>query len=325
MRILAVDDDPFILELLPVVFRQADFPFVSVASSGPAALAMLADPDEEFDCLLLDIEMPDMDGITLCRHIRNLPNYSNKPILMLTSKSDAASIERAFSAGANDYITKPFDVKDIATRIKVAERMLENTDKAPRLDPRVMDDAAQPGVHDFDVEDPVHIHGVSQLVLPFSLGNYLSQLSRNHLDICQVFAAKIEGIDALYANCTSREFAVAVAAAARAIAKVVDCPELLMTHNGGGTLLCIVTGDTLPTWPEIEDLIQAALNDEAPRHGDGREMQVTLSVGGPIHPNASRTQRVRKTFDRAIRRVAMRQKVKLNTPAPETPTVSAAH
>ena len=325
MKILAVDDDPFIRELLPVVFREAEYPHLTLAASGTAALELLETTKEHFDCLLLDIEMPEMDGITLCRRIRTLEAYQDTPILMVTSRADATAIESAFAAGANDYVTKPFDVKDIATRVHIAERMLENTQRAPRLDPQHLKDVGEPGVHDFALADPVHINGVDQLVLPFSLGNYLSQLSRQHLDICQVFAAKIEHIDELYATCNTAEFARAIAAAAEAISRVVDCPQLLMTHNGSGTLLCIVTGDSLPAWPEIEVLIQGELDGMDLRHDDNSPMAVMLSVGGPIQPNASRTQRVRKTFDRAIRRVAMRQKVKLDTPPTEKPSVSAAH
>lgn len=325
MRILAVDDDPFIRELLPVVFREADYPYLTLADSGAAALDLLNSTKEHFDCLLLDIEMPEMDGITLCRRVRSMEAYQDTPILMVTSRADAISIERAFAAGANDYVTKPFDVKDIATRVHIAERMLENTQRAPRLDPHHLQEGGEPGAHGFALADPVHINGVEQLVLPFSLGNYLSQLSRQHLDICQVFAAKIEHIDELYATCNSREFARAIASAATAIARVVDCPQLLMTHNGSGTLLCIVARDSLPAWPEIEVLIQGELDGMDLRHDDNTPMSVMLSVGGPIQPNASRTQRVRKTFDRAIRRVAMRQKIKLDTTPSEKPSVSAAH
>lgn len=73
------------------------------------------------------------------------------------------------------------------------------------------------------------------------LGNYLSQLSRSNLKICQAFAVKIDDIDALYRNGTSREFVGAIAAAAQAIAEVVDRTQLLMAYAGDGTILGIVT------------------------------------------------------------------------------------
>ncbi|WP_051539727.1 PleD family two-component system response regulator [Sulfitobacter sp. 20_GPM-1509m] len=310
MRILAVDDNPFILDFLPAILQKTDFRDVSVAASGPQALDILAEAEAPFDCLLLDIEMPEMDGITLCRRIRSLDAYHDTPILMLTLKSDPVSIEQAFAAGANDYLTKPFEIKEMATRLRVAKRMTETSDKAPRLNPNTMTRNGLPGIHKFGLEDPVYVLGVNQLVLPFSLGNYLSQLSRSNLKICQAFAVKIDDIDALYRNGTSREFVSAIAAAAQAIAEVVDRTQLLMAYAGDGTILGIVTEEHPPVWHELEDRLQSALDNMDLRDDDGRQMKVTLSVGRPVHPSANKTQRVKFTFDRVVRLAEARQATK---------------
>ncbi|UWR10155.1 response regulator [Sulfitobacter mediterraneus] len=309
MRLLAVDDDPLILDLLPLVFKQADLPDITLASNGPAALNHLADPDVEYDCLLLDVEMPEMDGITLCERIRALPRYRNTPILMLTSVTDHKRIESAFAAGANDYITKPFDVKEMVTRVRVARRMTETTDLVPRLDP--LDQiVAEPGHHAFDLADPVRISHLNQLILPFSLGNYLSQLSRRRLDACTIFATKVEDIDGLFARCQTHEFAIALTEVVDAISEVVDCPHMLMTYQGDGVFLSIMQGSEPPQWPEIEDQVHAVLDQGAALFDDGTSMGLSVSIGNPITPNASRNQRVKKTFDRAIGRAMMREKSK---------------
>lgn len=324
MKILAVDDNPFMLDFLPAILREADFPDVTVASSGQEALDILAAAAEPFDCLLLDIVMPNMDGITLCQHVRAIPTYRTTPIIMLTLKTDSVSIERAFAAGASDYIFKPFEVREIARRLRVTQRILDNTEVAMRLDPQLMLPDGHRGRHDFALEDPVHILGVHQLVPPFTLGNYLSQLPRKHLDICHVFAAQVEDISSLYARCSSREYAMAVAAGARAIGRVVDCPQLLMAHIGSGTILGIVTGDSLPVWPQMEEMVQAELQMMTPWGEDSGNMPISISLGRPIQPNAHRTQRVRNTFDRAIGRLVGRQKAKHTTPLAHTPAVSSA-
>jgi CheY-like chemotaxis protein len=310
MRILAVDDDPLILELLPVVFRQAAFPQISVASSGTAALEMLADPEAQFDCLLLDIEMPEMNGIALCQRIRQLPRFRSTPILMLTSVTDHARIERAFAAGANDYISKPFDVKEITTRVRIAERMVDAVAGLARLDARDLPHDGPRGLHHFEVSDTIGLGNVPQVILPFSLGNYLSQLSRNRIDACQVFAVHLEEIETLYAECNTHEYVVALGQVARAVTQVADYPHMLMAYNGSGDFLCITQGDKLPEWPDIEDRIMDVLRDAELRFDDGRPMALSVAAGNPVTPFASRTQRVKKTFDRAIDRAMVRVKTK---------------
>ena len=248
MKVLAVDDDPIILEMIEATFRQSRSPKVSltVLSSGSAALKLLADPNQHFDCIVLDIQMPQMDGISLCSHIRALKRYRDTPVVMLTQRTEAASIERAFVAGATDYVTKPFDPKVLRARLRVAKRMMESAALAPRLSLSKLHGKGRPGQHNFAIEDPLYVEDVHQLVLPFPLGNYILQLARKNLDNCQVFATTIEDAERLYTHGSTREFAAAIAATVAAIAKVVGHPQLLMAHNGNGTLLSVASGVLLP-------------------------------------------------------------------------------
>jgi CheY-like chemotaxis protein len=73
MRILAVDDDKAILELLTEALEVSDYCDVVTAHSGKAAVDALAQTETPFDCFLLDIQMPGMDGVELCQHIREIP------------------------------------------------------------------------------------------------------------------------------------------------------------------------------------------------------------------------------------------------------------
>ena len=310
MRLLAVDDDPLILDLLPIVFRQANLPQITVASSGAAALEALDDPDARFDGLILDIEMPEMSGIELCQKVRQIPRYRNTPILMLTAVTDRTRIERAFAAGADDYITKPFDVKEIATRVRVAERMTERSVHAPILDPDVVLEDAPQGSHRFAADDPVRLAGTPQLILPFALGNYLSQLSRRRLDSCSIFAARLADIDTHYHATRPHEFARLLKTTVAAIAKVVDWPHLLMSYEGDGLFMCITQGADAPEWPEIEDRVNEELVAATGIMDNGHRPRLEISIGNPVMPNASRNQRVKKTFDRARDRLHSREKIR---------------
>jgi len=154
----------------------------------------------------------------------------------------------------------------------------------------------------------VRISHLNQLILPFSLGNYLSQLARRRLDACTIFATKIEDIDGLFARCQTHEFAIALTEVVDAISEVVDCPHMLMTYQGDGVFLSIMQGSEPPQWPEIEDQVHAVLDQGAALFDDGTSMGLSVSIGNPITPNASRNQRGKKTFDRAIGRALLAQK-----------------
>lgn len=121
MRILAVDDDQFIRELIPKIAAKAGYDLVHTAACAEDALRILQRSSESFGCILLDIHMPGMDGIELCRQIRRVPAYRNTPVIMLTAMSDERHLNQAFEAGATDYTTKPFDVIGLGEQLKSAE------------------------------------------------------------------------------------------------------------------------------------------------------------------------------------------------------------
>ncbi len=102
-RVLVVDDDPGVQLLMSETLAEAGFN-VSVAASGPEAIEIC--PAFMPDLILLDINMPSMDGIVACAEIRK-HNERDFPIIMVTSVDDADSIQRAFDAGATDFILKP--------------------------------------------------------------------------------------------------------------------------------------------------------------------------------------------------------------------------
>lgn len=307
MKILAVDDDPFIRELFPSIFEQVELTNVQTVASGADALAALATAQVPFDCMLLDVDMPEMDGIELCRKIRALPDYRDKPILMLTARTDSSSIENAFAAGANDYISKPFNLKDIYNRIRVAERLLETSKKVRRVDPLAIAPGDTRDIHAFDLSEKLHLEHVERLILSFSLGNYLTQLDRDDLVNCQVFCVALDRAKLIFEKTSAQEFATILTDVADAIGEAITCPHLLMSYEGDGAFLCITRDPDLPDWSEIELTLQRIIDDSAHGFKVTESAAITLSVGTPIAPNANRTQRVKKTFERAIGRAQTRR------------------
>ena len=112
--ILAVDDDLEVLETLGRVLRREAFE-VGLVSSGSEALNVLE--KRHPDLMILDIIMPGMDGITVCRRLRQDPRFTALPILFLTAKGTTDDIVDGLDAGADDYVVKPFELAELRARI----------------------------------------------------------------------------------------------------------------------------------------------------------------------------------------------------------------
>jgi diguanylate cyclase (GGDEF)-like protein len=113
--VLSVDDISHNLQLLGTILERAGYE-TTFALSGSQALELLK--TQQPDLILLDLMMPGMDGLEVCRILKSSPNYQEIPIIFLTASSESKHLVEAFSAGAVDYITKPFNVPELLARVK---------------------------------------------------------------------------------------------------------------------------------------------------------------------------------------------------------------
>lgn len=114
-RILIVDDDEQVLKSISRILKSENHE-LDLASSGQQALDLLARVVP--DAIILDIVMPEMDGIELCRRIRANPFTASVPILFLTAKGRPDDVIEGFDAGGDDYLTKPFEVVELPARLR---------------------------------------------------------------------------------------------------------------------------------------------------------------------------------------------------------------
>ncbi|MCD2499768.1 MULTISPECIES: MtrAB system response regulator MtrA [Microbacterium] len=115
-RILVVDDDTALAEMIGIVLRTEGFETVFCADGSEAVQAFR---DEKPDLILLDLMLPGMDGIEVCRRIRT---ESGIPVIMLTARADTADVVTGLEAGADDYMVKPFNPKELVARIRTRLR-----------------------------------------------------------------------------------------------------------------------------------------------------------------------------------------------------------
>ena len=113
--ILIVDDNPNNLKVLAGVLKAENYDF-RMAKSGQMALNILEKTSP--DLILLDIQMPGMDGFETCRKIKEEEAYAKIPVVYLTANTDSESIKNAFNSGGVDYVTKPFNSDELLARIK---------------------------------------------------------------------------------------------------------------------------------------------------------------------------------------------------------------
>lgn len=137
MKILVVDDDRVLADLVAFTFQREGYKVIQ-AHDGEAALRRFA--DDEPDLIVLDINLPERDGFSVCRHIRE---ESNTPIIMLTVRGEEDDVVRGLDIGADDYISKPFSPRQLVARAQAVLRRAgvstlpaEREAGVLRLDPR---------------------------------------------------------------------------------------------------------------------------------------------------------------------------------------------
>jgi phosphoserine phosphatase RsbU/P len=133
VRTLVVDHAPDVRELIQAILTTDGHTDVLTAESLHDAFRHLAIVDHEsgnaaIDLILMDIMMPDMDGISACRRIRAVERLRDIPIIMVTGKDPSEALQTAFAAGAIDYITKPLDRVELLARVSSALAMKREID-----------------------------------------------------------------------------------------------------------------------------------------------------------------------------------------------------
>jgi phosphate regulon transcriptional regulator PhoB len=137
--IIVADDEKDILELVSFNLEQEGFSVLK-AVNGRKALEMIKAGKP--DLIILDLMMPEINGMEVCRNIRNNPDFADLPVIMLTAKSDQLDKILGLEIGADDYITKPFHVRELIARVRSVLRRAER-----RLDDEKQESLTFGGLH----------------------------------------------------------------------------------------------------------------------------------------------------------------------------------
>lgn len=281
MRVLAVDDDQSILALLQTALSALGLFEVSIADSGEEALRQIERAEKPFDCFLLDIQMPNMNGIELCRAIRALRNHHKTPIVMLTAMSERKYIDESFVAGATDYVTKPFDFYELRSRLSAAQRILQEHARAndsievARKLKKDLDSNMMIGL-----SDPVSMAGIDRMLGFAEFENYVMQLNRTKRFTSHVMAIRVSDVERHHETLSNADFREALQETGRAISKFTRKTGNILSYRGNGIFLCVCHGRGSLLGPEKQD----PLNRMLATMMASRRFDVTfeLELGTPV-------------------------------------------
>src|SRR5262245_54613155 len=124
-KILVVEDDPDIANLIRHFLEKSGHAVQNLATGSGVLTRLRTEPA---DLVILDLMLPEVDGLAICQSMRNDPALARIPIIMVTARSDEADRVAGFELGADDYVTKPFSPKELSARVTA---LLRRTSRLP--------------------------------------------------------------------------------------------------------------------------------------------------------------------------------------------------
>lgn len=294
MRILAVDDDEFILELLVAMLEAHGYNDVTQAISGEDAIRKIAAAGTPFDCFMFDIQMPGMDGIELCKTVRGMDTYRDTPVVMITAMSKKEYIDRAFLAGATDYVTKPFDTTELISRIRLADKLQSQSQKIQQSNTVVSNPVKPP------FKDPVMVEDVHGVVNVSSLENYLKLMLNQSQTAMSAFAVRVPELEQVHAGSSSEEFTYVVTDISEVLTDVLVGAQAMVSYLGNGMFLCVVPKRQKPSTENMQDGLMVMLNDPDLVYCEDVKTGFSVQIGEAASPKLLERSANLQFLDRAI-------------------------
>jgi two-component system phosphate regulon response regulator PhoB len=219
-KILIIDDEPDIVEFVDYNLRREQFETRS-AADGMAALRCAREMQP--DLILLDLMLPGVDGLEVCRQLKSSPETEHIPIIMLTAKGEEADIVTGLEIGADDYVPKPFSMRLLLARVRA---VLRRTAPARGAEPRVV------RAGDLVIDDDRHEVSLGGRALELTLTEYkLLRFLARHPGRVFTRTQILKNIQDEHVIVIDRAIDVHVAALRR---KLGDSADLIQTVRGVG-------------------------------------------------------------------------------------------
>jgi DNA-binding response OmpR family regulator len=301
MKILAVDDDELIREILSATLEAHGYTDVTLAESGEDALQKIAAAATPFEGFMFDIQMPGMDGTELCQHVRQMEQYRNSPVIMITAMNNKEYVDRAFMAGATDYVTKPFDTTELITRIRLADRLQSEARKAQAAQATAATPAAASPKAPF--KDPVTVKDVRGVVKSAALDNYVMLMLEQKQFAMGAFAIRIPELEMVHAGSDTEEFTYVVTDIAEVISDCLVGAQAFLSYLGGGVFVCVGAKNKLPDPDQMHDEFVMMLNDPDLVYCEEVQTGFSAQIGDIAAPKLFEKRGDLRFLDRAVEKL----------------------
>lgn len=273
MRILAVDDDPTILDMLRDCLTGAAGFDLECAEDAEEALDLLDTSTMPFDCFLLDIMLPGIDGVSLCAQLRKRKDHQMTPIIMITASRTHDLMQRAFHAGATDFIFKPLNGIELGARINTAG-MLNDSLRREQVAHHSLSELTdlmkikRDESFDLGVAGVDDLNGFENRLLRLPVGCYAMNL----------IAIKLPQIRNIFDTLTPAEFCGQMGRVAQASVNALRNHRVIMGYAGNGTIVAAIITRTRIDPVSIQRLIEKELTNAWLSSSAGQAIGADVSV-----------------------------------------------
>lgn len=237
-----MDDDEIALSILNAALGSAGYADNFLTHSAADALKALENHSNLFDCFLVDIRMPEMNGIQFVQKVRKIPKYEYTPILMITASSDKKDIDAAFMAGATDYISKPVDSIELATRLKLAREMDANRKELLAYRRKYAGHRDSEAVRRIPEFAATYLIDVNGFIEYDAFQNYISKLSRAELFRLCVASIRVNEFAENFSVLDGPEIEKSVKKIGLIISNVFRAQQKIFCYAGHGLFFCCYKG-----------------------------------------------------------------------------------
>jgi diguanylate cyclase (GGDEF)-like protein len=270
LKVLVAEDDPIFRRLLQNRLQNWGYQVV-IVRDGAEAWEMLQQPDAP-SLLILDWMMPAIDGLELCRRIRKKQSDTYQYILLLTGKDDKQDLIDGLNAGADDYLTKPFDIGELRARLRAGKRILSLQHELIKAREALRFDATH------DALTGVWSRGAALHLLGAEVQR--GARANTSTGILMVDLDHFKAVNDTYGHLTGDEV---LKEAANRISQAVRSYDFVGRY-GGEEFIAILANCTLEDLRVVAERIRSSVAD-LPIGTNGGEVKATVSIGGVVTTN----------------------------------------